>query len=98
MCANPDQCAQIMKVLSDPNRIRIVRALIAGPANVSRLSEMTGLTVHRISHHLGRMRPAGIVECVREGRTVVYRIAEDVAVDGGVDLGCACILFRALPR
>jgi DNA-binding transcriptional ArsR family regulator len=97
MCVNPDQCASMMKVLSDPNRIRIVRALIAGPSSVSGISERTGLDVHRISHHLGRMRLAGIVECVREGRSIIYRISEHIAVANGLDLGCACIMFRSLP-
>jgi DNA-binding transcriptional ArsR family regulator len=97
MCANPDECAQTMKVLSDSNRIKIVRALITGPSNVGGISKRTGLTVHRISHHLGRMRLAGLVECTRDGRSIVYQIAPSIAVQGGLDLGCACILFRALP-
>jgi len=97
MCANPDECAQIMKVLSDPNRIKIIRALISGTLNVSTISSRTELSVHRISHHLGRMRLSGLVQSTREGRSIVYRIADSVAVKGGLDLGCACILFRPLP-
>ena len=97
MCANPNECAQAMKVLSDPNRIKIIRTLISGPCNVGGVSKRTGLDVHRISHHLGRMRLAGLVECARDGRAIVYQIAPSIAVKGGLDLGCACILFRALP-
>jgi DNA-binding transcriptional ArsR family regulator len=96
MCVNPDECAQMMKVLSDANRIKIVRALITGPSNVSSISERTGLSVHRISHHLGRMRLAKTVDSTRDGRNIVYRIADSVATPGGVDLGCACIIFRPL--
>ena len=86
-----------MKTLSDPSRIRIVRALISGPSSVSRLATRTGLSVHRLSHHLGRMRLSGLVACTRDGRRIVYRIADDVAAENGIDLGCARILFRPLP-
>ena len=97
LCRNPDDCAHMMKILSDANRIKIVRALISGPSHVGSISERTGLSVHRISHHLGRMRLARLVAATRDGRNIVYRIADSVATAGGVDLGCACIIFRPLP-
>ena len=96
MCVNPDECAQMMKVLSDATRIKIVRALISGPSNVGNLSQLTGLSPHRVSHHLGRMRLARLLEATRDGRSIVYRIASSVATKGGVDLGCACIIFRPI--
>ena len=85
-----------MKTLSDPNRIRIVRALITGPANVTEIAARTGLSVHRISHHLGRMRLAELVTCTRHGRQIVYRIAEKVGADGGLDLGFCQVQFRPM--
>ena len=85
-----------MKTLSDPNRIRIVRALIAGPANVSELSARAGLSVHRVSHHLGRMRGSGLVTCTRHGRKMVYRIAASVSTAGGLDLGFCQVQFREM--
>jgi len=86
----------MMKVLADANRIRIIRVLIEGPCNVGQIAEQTGLGPHRVSHHLGRMRLAGIVEGVRDGRSVVYRVSPRIVTESGLDLGCACILFRAL--
>ena len=86
-----------MKALSDPNRIRIIRALIGGPLSVGQIAEKTDLSVHRVSHHLGRMRSAGLVDAKREGRMIIYRIHPRIATEGGLDLGCSCILFRALP-
>jgi ArsR family transcriptional regulator len=97
MCCNPDDCAAAMKVLADPNRIRIVRALVPGPRNVGDIARAAGLSPHRVSHHLGRMRLAGLVEARREGRSIVYRVHPRVATAGGLDLGCSRILFRALP-
>jgi predicted transcriptional regulator len=96
MCRTPDECAEAMKTLSDPNRIRIVRALIAGPANVSEVAARAGLSVHRVSHHLGRMRLAGLVSCTRDGRKMIYRIAEKVGTEHGLDLGFCQVQFRPL--
>ena len=96
MCRTPDECAEAMKTLSDPNRIRIVRALIAGPANVTAISTRAGLSVHRVSHHLGRMRQAGLVACTRHGRQIVYRIAEEIVTESGLDLGYCHVQFRPL--
>lgn len=96
MCTEPGSCAAAMKALADTNRLKIIRALVGGPLNVTQISEKTGLAQHRVSHHLGRMRPAGLVECDRDGRKVVYRINAGIATDWGLDLGCCCIMFRKL--
>jgi DNA-binding transcriptional ArsR family regulator len=96
MCMNPEDCAQAMKALADPNRIRIIRALIDGPRNVSQIAEEAGLGPHRVSHHLSRMRLAGLVECVRDGQKIVYSISRRIACASGLDFGCSRILFRRL--
>ncbi len=85
-----------MKVLSEAPRLAIIRALIHGPRNVSAISEATDLPQARASHHLGRMRLAGVVECSRKGQAVVYRIAARIARSDGIDLGCCRIRFRKI--
>lgn len=95
-CCDTRQCSGIMKVLSEAPRIAIIRALIPGPRHVSAISKSTGLPPARVSHHLGRMRMAGVVECARHGQTVVYRIAPRIATSDGLDLGCCRIQFRKL--
>jgi DNA-binding transcriptional ArsR family regulator len=95
-CCEPMECAAVMKVLSEAPRILIVRALIPGPCHVAAIADQTGLTPARVSHHLGRMRLAGVVECSREGQTVIYQIASRIATPDGLDLGCSRIQFRKL--
>jgi len=95
-CCVPTECAGVMKVLSEVPRLLIIRALIPGPRHVAALADQTGLTPARVSHHLGRMRLAGVVECSREGQTIVYRIAPRIATPDGLDLGCCRIQFRKL--
>ena len=94
LCRTPDECAEAMKTLSDPNRILIVHALIPGPACVSEISARSGLSVHRVSHHLGRLRLTGIVTCTRQGRSIIYRIAESILSENGLNLGYCHVRFR----
>ena len=85
-----------MKVLSEAPRLRIIRALLPGPRHVGAIAEQTGLAPARVSHHLARMRLAGVLKCSREGQTIVYRIAARIATPDGLDLGCCRIQFRKL--
>jgi ArsR family transcriptional regulator len=94
VCCSTDRCAVMLGALADSNRLQIIRALIAGPLNVSQISLATGLPPQRVSHHLGRMRLLGIVECSRDGRTVVYHVSERIACEAGLDFGCCRIVFR----
>lgn len=59
------------KALADVNRLRIVRRLAAGPSTVTELIEHVGLSQPLVSHHLKRLRDAGIVDTARSGRETV---------------------------
>ena len=98
MCSCVTDCAATLKVLADTNRVLIVRALIGRALCVNDICETAGLPQQRVSHHLGRMRLAGIVEAERDGRNVIYRISPRIAAEDGLDLGCCRIAFRRLPR
>ncbi len=56
------------------NRLRIVRRLADGDANVSELIEHVGLSQPLVSWHLGRLRHAGLIETRRAGRETVSRL------------------------
>jgi len=59
------------KALADVNRLRIVQRLAEGEATVSDLIGHVGLSQPLVSHHLKRLRVAGLVETRREGRETV---------------------------
>ena len=56
------------KALADVNRLRIVRRLAEGEASVTELIEHVGLSQPLVSHHLKRLRAAGLIESRRVGR------------------------------
>lgn len=74
----PRSCAERLKALSEPSRLRIVSSLRDGPKNVSDLATELDISIVTVSHHLGILRAAGLVECDRDGRFIVYRLPTEV--------------------
>jgi ArsR family transcriptional regulator, arsenate/arsenite/antimonite-responsive transcriptional repressor len=62
------------KVLSDPTRLRIVLLLMEKDLCVCELMFILKKEQSRLSHQLKALRTAGLVEDVREGRWMIYRI------------------------
>lgn len=73
-----DEVARLFALLSDPNRLRLVRALHAhgGELPVGEVASRAGTTVANASQHLLRLAAGGVLERRRAGRSVVYRIAD----------------------
>jgi DNA-binding transcriptional ArsR family regulator len=70
----PDDLREIRifhKALADVNRLRIVRRLADGPASVGDLIDHVGLSQPLVSHHLRRLREAGLVVSRRAGRETI---------------------------
>lgn len=67
---------EILKALSDQNRLRIVAALgrydELCACQITELLEVTGATASR---HLSVLQHAGLIESRKEGRWVYYRLA-----------------------
>ena len=83
-----DLQASLLKTLASPRRLELVHFLgEAGPVEVRRLAEHFGMTQPAVSQHLAALRGAGIVESVRDGREVRYRLADPEIV-------AACGLMR----
>lgn len=72
---NPRQCATVLKALADETRLRILESLLAGEKCVSDLVRELGCPQPHVSHHLRILRDSGVVEGIREGKQVCYRIA-----------------------
>ncbi|HZZ73337.1 MAG TPA: metalloregulator ArsR/SmtB family transcription factor [Pirellulales bacterium] len=85
------ECADLLKALAEKDRLRIVRALGDQEKNVSELAAELEVDIANISHHLGILYQAGILQREKRGRFVVYRIHPKVRAaqaSGQLDLGC----------
>ncbi len=64
------------RVLGEPSRLKLIRALEGGELSVSDLIEKTGLTQANASRHLQTLTQAGILGRRRDGTSVIYHIAD----------------------
>lgn len=70
------ELAEIFKILSHPDRIRLVEELSSGERDVNTLHERLSLPAARVSQHLALMRAHRIVEERRDGRHVYYHLVQ----------------------
>lgn len=61
-----DHATRLLQALADPTRLRLVAALLEQPACVEELAQRLGLTAPTISHHLGKLDQAGLLNRRRE--------------------------------
>ncbi len=69
-----------LKVLADPNRLRMLDVLIFGARCNCDLGEALDMAPNLISHHLRVLRKAGLVDAVRDAadaRWVYYSINQE---------------------
>jgi uncharacterized protein (TIGR03086 family) len=64
----------LLAVLAEPNRRRLLAMLASGEQTVSQLAEQFGVTRSAISQHLGVLADAGLVLVRQEGRWRYYRL------------------------
>jgi DNA-binding transcriptional ArsR family regulator len=61
-------------LLADPTRVKLLWAIRDGGLDVTTLAAAAGCSPTVASQHLSKLRFAGLVDGVRDGRRVVYRI------------------------
>lgn len=78
-----------LKAIADPARVKIMSYLLSsesGEENSGDLAKALGLTESTVSHHLGQLRRAGLVESDRRGMNVYHRPHRDA-------LGALCVVL-----
>lgn len=71
---NPRECATVLKALADETRLRLLESLLVKEQCVTELVRELCCAQPHISHHLRILRDAGLVEGLRDGKQVCYRI------------------------
>src|SRR5262245_9197403 len=69
-----------LKALADPVRVKLMSMLLAKREigeNGGDLAAAVGLSESTVSHHLGQLRKAGLVDSERIGMNVVHRARRD---------------------
>jgi len=71
---------ELFQILGNPNRLKIFDILMTGVHCNCELSELTGLAMNLVSHHLKVLQEAELIQSVRsttDGRWIYYSINEE---------------------
>jgi ArsR family transcriptional regulator len=71
-----EETAELMKALADPTRLTMVASLVKADAPICICDFTAGLELSQptISHHMAKLKEAGLVESEKRGIWVYYRL------------------------
>jgi rhodanese-related sulfurtransferase len=76
-----EQVARIGKVFSSPKRLELIELLCQGEKTVETLARDASISVKLTSSHLRELRLAQLVETERQGKNILYRLADKAVAD-----------------
>lgn len=71
------ELADMFRLMGDPTRLRVLLACLDEPLQVSEIARRAGASPSLVSHHLRLLRAGRIVRAQRQGRNVIYALADD---------------------
>lgn len=81
--------ASMLRTLASAHRLGVLHLLGERSCEVNEVARELGMSQAAASQHLGAMRAAGLVEAIRDGRTVTYRLTDPQVL-------LACNVMRAV--
>jgi len=76
-----EQVARIGKVFASPKRLELIELLCQGEKTVETLAREASISVKLTSSHLRELRMAQLVETERQGKNILYRLANKSVAD-----------------
>ncbi len=77
LAAAADEAADILRLLSNPGRLRILCALVPGELTVGEIEQAVDESQSYVSGQLLRLRNQGLVASERDGRIMRYRLLDE---------------------
>ncbi len=74
---NAEKAAELMTMMSNPNRLLILCQLLDGEKCVMELADAVGLSQSALSQHLAKLRGGKLVATRRDAQTINYSLASD---------------------
>ena len=81
--------ASVLRTMASPRRLEILHRIGRDSVPVHELAKELGASQPAVSSHLAALRAVGLVEAVREGRDVRYRLTD-------ANIVVACDLLRGV--
>jgi ArsR family transcriptional regulator len=78
-----DRTSELMKALADPTRLTMMASLWKAQAPICICDFTAGMELSQptISHHMAKLKEAGLVESDKQGIWVYYRLRADLPAD-----------------
>lgn len=74
--AETERITQLLKLMAEPSRLRLLQVLIHEEVCVCDLAEILEMTPSAVSHQLRLLRSAGFVKPRRDGKTIWYKLID----------------------
>jgi rhodanese-related sulfurtransferase/DNA-binding transcriptional ArsR family regulator len=71
-----EQFAELARVLGHAHRLELIEYVAQGERSVERLAQLSGLSAANASQHLKHLRRGGFVQARRDGKRVLYSLAD----------------------
>ena len=72
----PDRAAKFLKSLAHRDRLKVLCGLLDGELSVAEIEARVGASQSAISQHLGKLKEEEVVKARRDGRRILYSIAD----------------------
>jgi DNA-binding transcriptional ArsR family regulator len=89
--------AQLLSVMANAQRLRMLAALSRDEIPVGRLAEMLDLSQSALSQHLAKLRSMGLVNTRRDAQSVYYSVSS-TKVQAVLDLLSGLFDEQAMPQ
>lgn len=76
-----EKMASRFKALAEPSRLKVLRALMEGEANVSVIMDKTGLHQANASRHLNHLYREGILTRIKSKTNVIYKVKDPMVYE-----------------
>jgi DNA-binding transcriptional ArsR family regulator len=73
------QAESVLKSMAHAQRLLLLSCMAEGELSSSTIAERAGINLPVVSHHLGILRNAGLIESRRRSREVLHRIVSPQA-------------------
>ena len=71
------ELAELLRLLGEPTRLRILLACLAQPASVGEIAARVDIPRSLVSHHLRMLRASCFLRSKRNGKQIIYSPADD---------------------
>ncbi len=79
MLENAEQTTDFLKSIAHAGRLMILCRLAEGPASVGELEKLLSIRQASVSKQLTRLKEEGLVDCKRNGRSIIYSLSDERA-------------------